>query len=415
MKGSIGKQNVGKVKGKEPKAAAIGVGKADINMPAVKRQPKPPPTKAAPKGRGPAPSAPSAPSKPAGHVGAKAGSVNLVPKRSRSVKKIHLKPRADAMRSNPPLGRRWTAYPRRRRGTTKQKAPTQGPKHADPRGTDGDGPRGEAPEAGRGGEIVCPAPGTPREPQPVRSPVPASGPEHSGRTSRRHHPCGAGDYRQDQLYKSDADSSSAPASSSAANWGDGGTWGDSSAGVTQQFLHGDRTRGAEDARTRGAEDTRTRGTEDARCGDSSPGDARSIHAAENDFERQQEGKGLGGATGEGAGFARSGANGYDVGFATGVSSSDQVGRANNGQGGSNSEGQDVFPGRPPASSWGVLGRSLREGGAPRSMCRGFHQPSSTCSLNGGQCKLSSSLRPLPPEIARILQRLSKVWPQGLRG
>ena len=28
------------------------------------------------------------------------------------------------MRSNPPLGRRWTAYPRRRRGT-KQKAPTQ--------------------------------------------------------------------------------------------------------------------------------------------------------------------------------------------------------------------------------------------------------------------------------------------------
>ena len=81
VKGSIGKQNVGKVKGKEPKAAAIGVGKADINMPTVKRQPKPPPTKAAPKGRGPAPSAPSAPSKPAGHVGA-------VPKRSRSVRRF---------------------------------------------------------------------------------------------------------------------------------------------------------------------------------------------------------------------------------------------------------------------------------------------------------------------------------------
>ncbi|CAE7677642.1 unnamed protein product [Symbiodinium microadriaticum] len=127
VKGSIGKQNVGKVKGKEPKAARVGIGKADVNAPTVKRQPKPPPTKAAPKGRvsGSAPSAPSAPSKPAGPGPAKAGGVSLVPgRRSRWVKKIHLKPRADAMRSNPPLGRRWTAHPRRRRGT-KPKPTTQ--------------------------------------------------------------------------------------------------------------------------------------------------------------------------------------------------------------------------------------------------------------------------------------------------
>ncbi|OLP75112.1 hypothetical protein AK812_SmicGene45145, partial [Symbiodinium microadriaticum] len=40
-------------------------------------------------------------------VGVFGGGVSLVPgRRLRSVKKIHLKPRADAMRSNPPLGRR---------------------------------------------------------------------------------------------------------------------------------------------------------------------------------------------------------------------------------------------------------------------------------------------------------------------
>ena len=77
-KGSIGKQSVGRVKGKEPKAAAIAGGKLDSNMPKVKKQPKPPPIKAAPK----RPSAPSAPSK-----GTKTGAVNLVPK---GVRKIHL-------------------------------------------------------------------------------------------------------------------------------------------------------------------------------------------------------------------------------------------------------------------------------------------------------------------------------------
>ncbi|OLP83684.1 hypothetical protein AK812_SmicGene35510 [Symbiodinium microadriaticum] len=71
LKGSIGKQSVGRVKGKGPKAAAIGVGKLDSSMPKVKAQPKPPPIKAAPK----RPSAPSAPSK-----GTKTGAVNLVPK-----------------------------------------------------------------------------------------------------------------------------------------------------------------------------------------------------------------------------------------------------------------------------------------------------------------------------------------------
>ena len=79
-------------------------------MQKVKKQPKPPPVKAAPK----RPSAPSAPSKGA--------AVNLAPK---GVRKIHLKPRADAVRSNPPLRRRWSAYPRKRRGAKQQKAPTQ--------------------------------------------------------------------------------------------------------------------------------------------------------------------------------------------------------------------------------------------------------------------------------------------------
>ena len=239
--------------------------------------------------------------------------------------------------------------------------------HPDARDHDGDGPRGEAREAGRGSKGVCTAPGTPQQPQPVRSPVPASGPEHSGGTSRSHHPCGGGDYRQDQLYKSNADSSSAPASSSASNGIHKGARGSSGAGVTRELLRGGRTRS----------------TEDTGCRDSSFGDARSIHAAENDFERQQEGKDLGGAAGEGTGFARSGANGHDRGYATNVSSSDQAGRANNGQGGSRSEGQGAFPGRPPASSWGVLGRSLREGGAPRP------------------CAVTSFASPLPPAASTV--------------
>ena len=62
------------------------------------------------------------------------------------------------------------------------------PKHTDTRNHDGDGPRGEAREAGRGSEVVCPAPGTPRQHQPVRGPVSASGPEHSGGTDEQKSP-----------------------------------------------------------------------------------------------------------------------------------------------------------------------------------------------------------------------------------
>ena len=112
QKGSIGKQSVGKVKGKGPKAAASG--KLDSNMPKIKAQPKPPQVKAAPK----RPSAPSAPSK---GPGTKTGAVNLVPK---GVRKVHLKPRPDSLKSNPPLGRRWSAYPRKRNGK-QQKATTE--------------------------------------------------------------------------------------------------------------------------------------------------------------------------------------------------------------------------------------------------------------------------------------------------
>ncbi|OLP77436.1 Retrovirus-related Pol polyprotein from transposon TNT 1-94 [Symbiodinium microadriaticum] len=104
QKGSVGKQSVGKIKGKGPKAAASG--KLDSNMPKIKAQPKPPQVKAAPK-------RPSAPASSSKGPGTKAGAVNLVPK---GVRKMHLKPRPDSLKSNPPLGRRWSAYPRKRKG-----------------------------------------------------------------------------------------------------------------------------------------------------------------------------------------------------------------------------------------------------------------------------------------------------------
>ena len=104
LKGSIGKQSVGKIKGKGPKAAASG--KLDSNMPKIKAQPKPPQVKAAPK-------RPSAPASSSKGPGTKAGAVNLVPK---GVGKVHLKPCPDSLKSNPPLGRRWSAYPRKRKG-----------------------------------------------------------------------------------------------------------------------------------------------------------------------------------------------------------------------------------------------------------------------------------------------------------
>ena len=112
VKGSIGKQSVGRVKGKGPKAAESG--KLDSNMPKVKAQPKMPPVKAAPK-------RPSAAASSSKGPGAKAGAVNLVPK---GVRKVHLKPRPDSLKSNPPFGRRWSAYPRKRKGK-QQKAKTE--------------------------------------------------------------------------------------------------------------------------------------------------------------------------------------------------------------------------------------------------------------------------------------------------
>ncbi|CAE7917932.1 unnamed protein product, partial [Symbiodinium sp. KB8] len=116
QKGSVGKQSVGKVKGKGPKAAASG--KLDSNMPKIKAQPKPPQVKAAPK-------RPSAPASSSKGPGTKTGAVNLVPK---GVRKVHLKPRPDSLKSNPPLGRRWSAYPRKRKGKQQgkqQKATTE--------------------------------------------------------------------------------------------------------------------------------------------------------------------------------------------------------------------------------------------------------------------------------------------------
>ena len=109
---SLGKghqKGVGRAKGKGSVAKAAGGGKLDSNMPKTKAQPKQPQVKAAPKIL----SAPSSSSK------TPAKAVNLVPK---GVRKVHLKARPDSLRSNPPLGRRWSAYPRKRRGK-QQKGP----------------------------------------------------------------------------------------------------------------------------------------------------------------------------------------------------------------------------------------------------------------------------------------------------
>ena len=114
LKGSIGKQSVGRVKGKGSGPKAAESGKLDSNMPKIKAQPKPPQVKAAPK-------RPSAPASSSKGPGTKAGAVNLVPK---GVRKVHLKPRPDSLKSNPPLGRRWSAYPRKRKGK-QQKAKTE--------------------------------------------------------------------------------------------------------------------------------------------------------------------------------------------------------------------------------------------------------------------------------------------------
>ncbi|CAE7450552.1 unnamed protein product, partial [Symbiodinium microadriaticum] len=109
---SVGKghqKGVGRAKGKGSVAKAAGSGKLDSNMPKTKAQPKQPQVKAAPKIL----SAPSSSSK------TPAKAVNLVPK---GVRKVHLKARPDSLRSNPPLGRRWSAYPRKCRGK-QQKGP----------------------------------------------------------------------------------------------------------------------------------------------------------------------------------------------------------------------------------------------------------------------------------------------------
>ena len=268
----------------------------------------------------------------------------------------------------------------------KAEADDPGPKHAD------HGPLGEAPEAGSRGEVVRPDLGTPQQPQPVRSPVPSSRPEHRGRKSRSHHPCGGGDYRQDQLYKPDADSSSASASAPAADWGDRRAGRNSSAGVAQQFLHGDRTRCPEDA---GCSHSSPR---DARAKDPRANDAArrssatgTIDTTKNDAEQQQEGEGFGGVGGQSKGFARSSANGCGNGPGrasgeadrTTVPAADQIGGTEHGQGGGSSKGQDVFFEEPSTSSCSVLARSLGEDGAPRP------------------CAAAAFISPLPPAASML--------------
>ncbi|CAE7915219.1 unnamed protein product, partial [Symbiodinium sp. KB8] len=219
-----------------------------------------------------------------------------------------------------------------------------GPKHADPRSANGDGPLGETPEAGSRSEVVCPALERHNSPNQYEARFPqvdlsiaAGRAEVTTRavvviadktsytspmpTHRQHPP--------------------PPPPPTGATGEQGGT---AASGSPSSFS------------------MVTRCPEDAGCSNSSPGDTRSIDTAKNDAERQQEGKDLGGVGGESKGFARSGANGCGVGFSTGVPAADQIGGTNHGQGGSSSEGQDVFPGEPSASSWGVLGRSLGEDG-----------------------------------------------------
>ena len=308
LKGSIGKQSVGRVKGKGPKAAAIG--KLDSSMPKVK------------------------------------GAVNLVPK---GVRKVHLKPRPDSLKSNPPLGRRWSAYPRKRKGK-QQKAPTQNQSTQTPEimTVMGHAERHEKlEEEAKSFAQLLERHGSTNQYEARFPQVDLS--IAAGRTSRSHHPCDGGDHGQDQLYKPVAGSSSAPASSSAAGCDNGGACRDN-AGITQQLLFGDGTRG----------------TEDARCRNGSPGDAcGSILTANNDLECRQEGK---------DGGTRRKGDGYGIGFGTGISSPDQVG-TNNGQG--------VLPGRAQASSWSFLGRSVMEGEAPRP------------------CAAAAFISPLPPAASAV--------------
>ena len=219
--------------------------------------------------------------------------------------------------------------------------------HPDAGDHDGDGPRGEAREARGGSKGVCTAPGTPQQPQPVRSPVPASGPEHSGRTSRSHHPRGGGDYRQDQLYKSNADSSSAPASSSATGCYHGGSCRDST-GISEQLFFRD-------------------GTEDAGCRNGGRGNAGTLlTSSSNNPEHRQEG--------EDRGAERQGDCG-GIGLGTSISTSDQVGNAGS---------QSILPvGGAPTPSWSYLGRSVKECDHQRP------------------CAMAAFTSPLPPAASMV--------------
>ncbi|OLP76831.1 hypothetical protein AK812_SmicGene43187 [Symbiodinium microadriaticum] len=264
VKGSIGKQSVGRVKGKGPKAAESG--KLDSNMPKIKAQPKPPQVKAAPK-------RPSAPASSSKGPGTKAGAVNLVPK---GVRKVHLKPRPDSLKSNPPLGRRWSAYPRKRKGK-QQKAKTESKstqtpeimtvmghaerhekleeeakafaqlleRHSSPNQYEARFPQVDLSIAAGRAEVTTRAVVVITDKTSKTSPMP----------THRQHPL-------------------PPPPPTGSTREHGGAAAPESPG-SYSVVAGPEA------------------IEDTGCRDSSSGDARSIHAAENDFERQQEGKDLG--------------------------------------------------------------------------------------------------------------------------
>ncbi|OLQ14371.1 hypothetical protein AK812_SmicGene1465 [Symbiodinium microadriaticum] len=289
-KGSIGKQSAGRVKGKGPKA--VESGKLDSNMPKVKAQLKQPQVKAAPK-------------RPPPHPRVR-------------------EPRREQCQSS--TREEVVGLPEKRKGK-QQKAKTESKSTQTP-------------------EIMT-VMGHAERHEKLEEEAKAFAQLLERHSSPNQYEArfGGGDYRQDQLYKSNADSSSAPASSSATGCYHGGACRDST-GITKQLLFRD-------------------GPEDARCRNGGRGDAGTILTTSNDLEHRQEGKD-GGTTRQG--------DGYGIGLGTSIPASDQIGRTGS---------QGILPAGAPTSSWSFLGRSLKE-----------YDPQRPCAM-------AAFTSPLPPAASTV--------------
>ena len=215
---------------------------------------------------------------------------------------------------------------------------------ADARDHDDGGPHGKAREARGGGEEVRTTPGGPRESQSIPGSIPSGGLEHRGGESRHRHPLHGGADRPDQLHEPRSSASAASAASTATGCYHGGSCRDS-AGITKQLFFRD-------------------GAEDAGCRNGGRGNAGTLLASSGNCpEHRQEG--------EDRGTARHG-HGGGISLGTSISTSDQVG---------NADSQSNLPSRAPTSSWGYLGRSVKECDHKRP------------------CAMISFASPLPPTIS----------------